>query len=231
MSKTPDDLTLPVLAQRMRLAREKLGWTQSALAQRVGVRAQTIQAIESGRIRKSRYLPEIAAVLGVGLAWLNGEQEQLTDRRGDTRRILYLEWAEADDPVLALAVRRSDASWMLSAPAEIISGDRRRVIGPDAFVLVVEDAALSPLLEPGDRVIIDPAGRAEPGDVVLIHDGSESMLRRYRQLTASEAEFRPMNEDYPVLVGATIRIIGVVVETRRFLGGLRRHITNLTSFR
>jgi transcriptional regulator with XRE-family HTH domain len=56
--------------QRMRAAR---GWSQARLAEAVGVSQPTIAALESGEQRSSKFLPRIAAALGVAIVTLDPE--------------------------------------------------------------------------------------------------------------------------------------------------------------
>lgn len=58
------------LAERLRYAREQADLTQSELARRAGLRPQTVQAIESGIVRRPRAHMELARVLGVRSEWL-----------------------------------------------------------------------------------------------------------------------------------------------------------------
>lgn len=55
------------LGTAIRIAREGRGWSQETLAQRVGTTQSTIDRIENGTTRRSRVLPEVAAVLGIPL--------------------------------------------------------------------------------------------------------------------------------------------------------------------
>lgn len=60
------------LAKRLRLAREQAGHTQSALARKIGIKPQTIQLIEAGKVARPRHLLDIASALGVSAQWLLG---------------------------------------------------------------------------------------------------------------------------------------------------------------
>ncbi len=72
-----------------------MGLSQSALARRVGISPQAIQALESGAAAGSRHLAMIAGVLGVEAIWLlKGESEPI---RAD-----YVEMTsplQAEDPI------------------------------------------------------------------------------------------------------------------------------------
>jgi len=55
---------------RMRRRRAKLGLSQEALADQVGMKQQGIDAIEQGRVKRPRLLREIAAALATSEDWL-----------------------------------------------------------------------------------------------------------------------------------------------------------------
>ncbi|WP_084253535.1 helix-turn-helix domain-containing protein [Sphingomonas pituitosa] len=59
--------------ERVRQAMERAQHDQSSLARAIGVTPGTIHQIMSGKIKRSKFLPEIAEVLGVSLRWLRGE--------------------------------------------------------------------------------------------------------------------------------------------------------------
>lgn len=63
---------MKTLAQRLRDTREAAGLSQSALARAVGIKPQTIQLIEAGKVKRPRHLIEIANALKVSGAWLSG---------------------------------------------------------------------------------------------------------------------------------------------------------------
>lgn len=76
---------LMTTGQRIKLAREKKGWTQTELAKQVGVTAQSVQQWEDpeagARPRPSR-LKTVAKALGVTESWLlclSGDVTPLTD--------------------------------------------------------------------------------------------------------------------------------------------------------
>lgn len=53
-------------ASEVKRARQERGWSQQALADKIGVTQSTIDRIERGGVR-TRFAPEIAAVLGIGI--------------------------------------------------------------------------------------------------------------------------------------------------------------------
>lgn len=63
----------PMLAtapERFEWARGKAGLSQEALAKLLNVSQQSIEKFENGYVKKPKYLPEAALVLGVPYIWL-----------------------------------------------------------------------------------------------------------------------------------------------------------------
>ena len=59
------------IGQRVRMMRERKGWSQQQLAERVpGVKQQSVDQLEQGKVRRPRFLPELAEALGVREEWL-----------------------------------------------------------------------------------------------------------------------------------------------------------------
>ncbi len=67
------------LGERLKKARNKKGLTQSELATAVGIKQQAVQRIESGKVKSTGYIVQLARTLGVTPEWLAlGEESQLT---------------------------------------------------------------------------------------------------------------------------------------------------------
>src|SRR5258705_8557066 len=62
--------------QRIREALKLADMDQSELARQIGCTPGAISQILSGQTRRSRFLPEIAIVLGVSINWLLGEGDE-----------------------------------------------------------------------------------------------------------------------------------------------------------
>jgi transcriptional regulator with XRE-family HTH domain len=67
------------LGHRLRAERKKNKMTQKEVAKQIGCAQQTVLDLENGNVEWSRYLPEIANLLGVSVAWLT-TGEGPTDR-------------------------------------------------------------------------------------------------------------------------------------------------------
>lgn len=64
---------MTIIAQNVRAARQRKGWSQEQLAAAAGISQTTIDKIERGETRNSRFLPKIATVLEVPLSELDPE--------------------------------------------------------------------------------------------------------------------------------------------------------------
>lgn len=93
-----------------------------------------------------------------------------------------------------------------------------------AFALEIEGNSMEPEFRAGDRIIVDPALQAQPGDFVVAKNGrEEATFKKYRPRGIGAAgreifELIPLNPDYPTINSEhePARIIGVMVEHRRY---------------
>lgn len=98
---------MDTLSERLNYALEATGISQSKLARRIGVKPQAIQAICSGRVRKSGYTAQMANVLGVSPEWLaNGI--------GPMRRTDEVQEPVARDEVYDLAKKLIEVAGLFS---------------------------------------------------------------------------------------------------------------------
>lgn len=94
-----------------------------------------------------------------------------------------------------------------------------------AFALDVEGVSMTPLFQPGDRIIVDPDIAPQPGDYVIARNGSDqATFKKYRPrgIDASGEmifELVPLNDDFPTMRSDTehLIVIGVVTEHRKKL--------------
>lgn len=97
------------------------------------------------------------------------------------------------------------------------------------FALEIKGTSMLPDFREGDRVIIDPEVKPQPGDfvaakVVDSHGHGEATFKKYRPRGIDSAgrevfELSPLNEDFPPLRSDTtprLQIIGTMVEHRRY---------------
>lgn len=83
-----------------------------------------------------------------------------------------------------------------------------------SFSLVVKTENMSPAIQIGEKILVDPCVLPESGDYVVIVSDSKSYLRQY--IVDGEQRFlKSTNPDWPVKVqefDSSMRVIGVVVE-------------------
>lgn len=65
------------LGARVRQCRLALSWSQAELADRIGVKQQSIDQLESGKVSRPRYIVELAESLNVPMDWLRHGKGQV----------------------------------------------------------------------------------------------------------------------------------------------------------
>ncbi|WAR43021.1 helix-turn-helix domain-containing protein [Methylomonas rapida] len=225
------DTDLPTMGTRIRHYRERLGLSQDELALRVGAAQQTIQSLESGKIRKSTFLPQIAKALGVDFDTL------LFGQRAD-------EPVRALRPLLTATARRvplfttRDCAWVQAfLTDQAVQSPSGKWVSMDyslpfaesgsrlfALKLGLSDETFQPEFRPGDQLLIDPDAPIQPSDpvVVLRPEAKRLSLFRYRVLSLSgesvDYELVAMHPDFPSISGAelqAVQILGPVIQMRR----------------
>ena len=75
-------------AQRLKYARKNVGLTQSTVANTVGIKQPTYQALESGKVEKTSSLLQIAQALKVNAHWLATGEGEMTALPAQIQTIL-----------------------------------------------------------------------------------------------------------------------------------------------
>lgn len=151
----------------VRKYREALGLSQAELGRAVGVSQATIDKIESGRTTLSRFLPRIAARLGIpqrDLDPLIGAERQPGLREADTESREYGDPRRGppdEDALFDAALRHEEASLPVYTAGEAFPIDRVKrppplanVVG--AYGLLIKDATMEPEFWPGDTALVHP---------------------------------------------------------------------------
>lgn len=188
---------MTTLGQRLKQAREAAGISQGKLAEAVGMRQPSIQAIEKGEVRGTKHLLAIARALNVDPDWLETGRANaspaarhapaaasIVEIEGDAyaRLPLYDIRAQAGRGSLAydgepIGWRVFDLNWIKTvsrAPIEQLK------------VVEVSGDSMEPTLYKGDHVLVDLGNRAiaQHGLFVLRLDES-LMVKRVQKLFAS----------------------------------------------
>lgn len=163
------------LKDRLRIVRESRGWSQSELARRSGVKAQTIQAIEIGKTRKPSNIVAISDALGVRAEYLMGAkgngQRQMTPIIGVVQAGTYsIDYSvgegtplgEVERPAMAthstvaLEVRGDSMGGRVEDGDIIFYDERREPVTPDLYgklcvIGATDGRVMLKRLKPGSR--------------------------------------------------------------------------------
>jgi len=231
-------LVLPVPSQpvdsvgfRVRHYRERLGLSQEELALRVGAAQQTIQSLETGKIRKSTFLPLIAKELGLDFDALLVGGEATAHSPGSRppamvsarRAPLFCtrDTALIGAYLLDQSVQSSTGKWVALDYSQPFAESGPRLF---ALKLLPSDEAFQPEFRPGDQLVVDPDAPVQPGDLVIVKSGEVERLdlRKYRVLSwagrSADYELVSINPDFPSFSGgelAALEILGPVIQLRR----------------
>jgi transcriptional regulator with XRE-family HTH domain len=145
--------------------RTERGWSQAELARRVGVRQNTIAAIESGLTKKSKYLPDIARALDIPLSLFDPDTGEGPQR---TPTIPGADLVGARDlPLYATVEAGEGAVVMSSDPVDEIRRPAPLATVKGAYGVIVSGESMVPALRPGDIVLIHPHLPPKAEDVCL----------------------------------------------------------------
>ena len=206
------------LGARIRRVLAEKNLSQAQLARLVGVKQQTISYIcaTDSPASTSRYASKIAQVLGVNPTWLqSGEGGQY-----DPSVRIEVEGVE-------LLVRRVPLVANKDVPELLQNGEASvkkaglmtdADVGPRAFAVEIEGDSMRPLFRPGDRIVVDPDLKPEPGDFVVAQVQGVVTFRKYRARDEDGFELAPMNDDWPITKsdGESVKVLGVMVEHRSY---------------
>lgn len=225
------DTNLLPIGARVRYYRERLGLSQDELAMRVGAAQQTIQSLESGKIKKSTFLPHIAKELGIDVDHLLFGKEPaqpiaaLHPLLTATARRVPLFATRDYECVLAFiadqAVASPSGKWVSMDYSLPFAESGSKLF---ALKLSLSDEALQPEFRPGDQLVVDPDAPIQPGDpVVVFKPGDERLnLYRYRVLSQSanrvDYELVAIHPDFPGVNGTdlqSLQMLGPVIQMRR----------------
>ena len=158
----------------VRSLRDELGMSQEMLARLAGTTQTTIDKIERGLIRRTRFLPEIAAALKVPVSvidksYLPGDGVD----NADHSRVLGIskvleEYKKGDIPVYATYeiikeldfdpdIKLRNPFVVGKAPLRFAPKPEMFDLGEDGYCLYVSNASMRPEFESGDVIIVSPA--------------------------------------------------------------------------
>jgi SOS-response transcriptional repressor LexA len=209
------------LKERLKRARKDKGLSQAQLAELLNVSQAAIQSLESGRVKSTTFLLELANKLDVTPEWLVGDE--------DTGNILHLN-LPTGSIVKSLPFLKLDEikQWIAHGilPTNVgtihMSTDLTH-INKKGFVIEVHGDAMvsaaepSKSLFPGEYAAIDPERPINDGDVVLVEINQKDIKLRQYMRDGSESILIAFNPSYPLIpVNSDINFLGVVVSTQKY---------------
>lgn len=213
------------LSDRIKEALTYARKNQSQLAAETGITTSAVSQLVTGRVKslKAETAAAIERSTGYRASWLvtgKGPKFVLDNNIQPAgigaRRVPLINYVQAGawtgvvDPY-----QPNDAHEWLMTDLELSDG---------AFALEIKGDSMLPDFQPGDRVIIDPSVRPQPGDYVVAKNGEEeSTFKKYRLRSINDHgtevfELVPLNPDYPSIRSdvTPITIVGTMVEVRKY---------------
>lgn len=198
--------------ERIRELRERRNLTLQQLAERIGVSHQSVQSWETGKSApKNKRLQQIAQALGTTREYLIGfsDYPELIEVDEPGARVPVISWVKAGNMEQIVDIYEPGV-------AEEFTFTHARV-KRHTFALRVEGDSMSPVLNPGMIVVVEPDMQPTPGHYVVARYQGMATLK---QLSSDGIDWylKPANPEYPTRrVTEDIEIIGVVVEaTQKF---------------
>lgn len=199
------------LGQIVREAREKRGWSQERLAKEAGTSQTTIDNIERGVTRRSRYLLDVLRALDISIDHVDASVTKpnvtnvVREPFPDTSRQLPI-YASAEGGNGQMVTDFRPIDFMI-APEPLVNVTK-------AFGMYITGDSMEPRYYQGEVALIHPHRPPRPGDDVLLvrdeHGSSFCMIKRLRGATSqlwrltqfnpppgSEADFDVPRADWP----------------------------------
>jgi repressor LexA len=208
----------------LKAMREDRGWSQTEMAEKLGISPSVVSRRESGLYKWTPFdIKQAASVLGVTVDDING-QLAASARREESTGIPVLNRAPAGELIDYEEYGIDGGHWY-----EYL--DRSAATkGPDLFAVVVLGQSMCPKLEEGDTVVLRPVRAADPDSVVkagqvvfaLLDGGmggdASYTLAQWWPIRGKPAEIRlhKVNPDFEgrVVMKSAIKGLAVAIEKR-----------------
>lgn len=185
---------------KIRAARERLGLSQAELGRLSGGCSQaTIEKIEKGETLRSKFLPFIAARLGLPLAELDAAYAAVAGpaAAGQTTDLSRLVTGARTFPVYSAAEGGPGEVIRSVDPMEWIPRPDPVAHVRDAYGMVIAGESMVPEFRPGDTAIINPLLPVIGGEVYLFYrekDGeARATIKQLRRASADSWHVRQHN--------------------------------------
>lgn len=218
-----------MIGQRIQCERKAKGLTQAKLAELAGgLKQPRINNWEKGiRTPGPEEMKQLAKIFDVSPAFLmcltDRKQPHPLDKNYVGALIPLLNLEQLDDSrywIQAIKEGEYDGEIVLIP----ITIELAKIVGANAFALMMEDESMEPELRPKDVLIINPDATPKPGNFVVVKSDNnpEVMIRRYKQLSISKStqqfELLAINKNWAAIQSHELvqcKIIGTVFYLNR----------------
>lgn len=188
------------MGERIRIAREAIGFSQSQLARAIGAAQPSVNQWESGRYEPGKkYLVKISLVTNMSLDWLIAGGELPPKKMAGS--VMPVTTRKRQVPMVSLSTEA------LKGQHKLEEGPRVSAIfpcGPNCYAITLPDNANSPQYPAGTVWICDPDMGPEAGKMVVAICGEGDTARpvcgRLRYETTDKGKVtvvEPRNPDWP----------------------------------
>lgn len=195
------------IGKRVTQCLEEQSLSEYALAKKLNIHHSNIQSLTSGRVKKPRYLGELAEALHVSEKWLRtGEGEKSIQNLSSP----HIELADMSQqsfedhgknlPVYSIPTQIKGSGARLNEKKEInqISRPFRLSHNRDVFALYADDPNIYPKYEIGDLIFIDPNVPYSASDYVLLEIKTEESSKVHiRKYLCDDGEFLSFKQFHP----------------------------------
>lgn len=205
------------IGDRIREAREALGYTQGDLAKKSGITASAVSQWEKGDVKNIK--PENLLLIAKAL---DRNIEYLVHGKGPK----HIRSVEAGPELHAVPL----ISWVQAGrwnevedPYRVGDGEKTvyttRKVGLRAFALRVVGDSMAPDFPEGTIVVVDPDRTAEHGSPVIVRlEDTQEVTFKLLKIDAGRRYLEAINKTYePIKIDSNATITGVVVQATREL--------------
>lgn len=187
--------------------RGKKRWTQEKLAAKAGTSPRTISNIETGKRPDmgSRLFRKLIELLDIPWAEIPKviPQEKPVLRHENCNEVKQAAGAYdiltclipiIDTSECGKSVKFTDEGYLLE-----YAGDYEIAVTTDknAFYARAGDNSMSPKIEPGDLVLVEPNAEIESGNIVFARTGQDVFIRKFHKQVDGKIWLTSFNADYP----------------------------------
>ena len=215
------------VAERIQLARKKIGMTQSELAEICGYSRGRLSNWEGAtRMPSAQEIHKMAKILKVSPSWLFCVTDDISEYETYSGQLIMAPVLGMTDLIKPnvfdnIADPDKRPTFLKNYNVVALSPDNSVFENPKIFAINISDNSMQPEIRENDLVIINPDVNPVPAQFVLAFYNQQYSIRKYRKPNDTQIELVSINSDWPNqlidLNSDKFSIIGTVIELRREL--------------